>query len=90
MTLRSIAFATAAFSLISVGAASGQVPPPNPMHGACRADIQRLCAGVEHGGGRIMQCMKAHASEVSADCQSAMAARREAKHAARQAPPPPQ
>ena len=88
MSLRSIVTATAAIALVSFGAAAAQVPPHGISHGPCRADVQRLCGGVEHGGGRIMQCMKAHANEVSPDCQSAMAARRAAKHAARQASPP--
>jgi hypothetical protein len=39
---------------------------------ACQADRQTYCAGVEKGGGRIMQCMKQHASQLSAGCKSAL------------------
>ncbi|GGF75063.1 hypothetical protein GCM10007301_38680 [Azorhizobium oxalatiphilum] len=41
---------------------------------ACGADIQKLCAGVQPGGGRIVQCMKAHEAQVSEGCKSTMAA----------------
>jgi hypothetical protein len=34
----------------------------------CKADIQRLCAGVQPGGGRIAQCLKAQQNSVSVGC----------------------
>lgn len=40
---------------------------------ACAADAARLCANVPRGCGRAMQCLRAHASERSASCTSAMA-----------------
>jgi hypothetical protein len=40
---------------------------------ACSADLQRLCAGVQPGGGRILQCIRTHKNELSPDCQSALA-----------------
>ena len=40
---------------------------------ACSADVQRLCAGVQPGAGRILQCMRTHKTELSPDCQSALA-----------------
>lgn len=42
------------------------------MRGACRADIEQLCSGVEPGGGRIAQCLREHADRVSDTCKSAM------------------
>ena len=48
---------------------------------ACAADIDRLCAGVPPGEGRIKACMKAHVTELSAPCfdaiMGAIAAERE-------------
>ena len=35
---------------------------------ACAGDIERLCAGVPPGEGRIKACMKAHLTELSAPC----------------------
>ncbi len=39
---------------------------------ACRQDVQTLCPGVPHGGGRIMACLKSHAAEVSTGCKAAI------------------
>ncbi len=36
--------------------------------GACRADAEKLCKGVEGGKGRFADCLKAHVSQLSADC----------------------
>ena len=39
---------------------------------ACAGDIDRLCAGVPPGEGRIKACMKAHISQLSAPCFDAL------------------
>lgn len=46
---------------------------------ACAADITKFCANVLPGCGRPMQCLRSHASELSAPCTGAIAA----LHAAR-------
>jgi hypothetical protein len=38
----------------------------------CKADVQRTCAGVEPGGGRIQACMKDHFTEYSDGCKQAI------------------
>ena len=43
-------------------------PAPGP-HAACKADVQKLCSGVQPGGGRIMACLKEHKDEVSQACR---------------------
>lgn len=40
---------------------------------ACAADMAKFCANVEPGCGRPMQCLRAHASELSATCTGAQA-----------------
>ncbi|AYD01486.1 hypothetical protein NCHU2750_21010 [Neorhizobium sp. NCHU2750] len=40
---------------------------------ACRGDFQAHCSGVAPGGGRIIECMRQHASELSAGCRAAIA-----------------
>lgn len=39
---------------------------------ACRADVQRLCAGVPRGEGRIAGCLHQQADAVSANCREAL------------------
>jgi hypothetical protein len=50
---------------------------PSPQAGAdartaCAADVQKLCAGVPSGGGRILACLKQHKDEVSPGCKQAV------------------
>ena len=39
---------------------------------ACAGDVQRLCAGVPPGGGRIVACIKQHQAELSDGCKQAL------------------
>jgi Cysteine rich repeat len=39
---------------------------------ACKDDAQRLCEGIKPGGGKIVQCLKQHEDELSADCKEKM------------------
>ncbi|HMK90173.1 MAG TPA: cysteine rich repeat-containing protein [Methylocystis sp.] len=38
----------------------------------CKPDIERLCAGVEPGGGRLIQCLKTHKEEMTVGCALAL------------------
>jgi hypothetical protein len=42
------------------------------VRAACQADAQKLCAGVQPGGGRIVACLKEHKDEVSDGCKQAI------------------
>ena len=52
-------------------ATAQQIPPE--LERACRADYQRLCRGVFPGGGRILQCLRDKAAQVSDPCKAALA-----------------
>lgn len=41
--------------------------------GICHADVQRLCAGVPPGGGRILECLGASAANLTPECYAAVA-----------------
>jgi Cysteine rich repeat len=49
---------------------------------ACAPDIQKLCAGVSPGGGRIVACLKQHQQEVSDGCKQAVLAATEPQQTA--------
>jgi Cysteine rich repeat len=39
----------------------------------CHPEAQKLCSGVQPGGGRIIACLKQHESELSPQCQKLVA-----------------
>jgi len=41
---------------------------------ACGEDVQRFCVGMQPGGGRLVQCLSSHTSELSAACGNMIAA----------------
>lgn len=49
----------------------GMKKGPGEMgNGPCRADMAKLCAGVQPGEGRLMKCLKEKESQVSAECKA--------------------
>ena len=60
------------------GAALAQEPPSGAHpRAACKADVDKLCPGVQPGGGRIIACLKQNPTELSAACKDALAKQRE-------------
>lgn len=55
-------------------AALGQTPAWGQLIAACRGDVQRFCAGMELGGGRIVRCLEENAAKLSAGCKEAIGA----------------
>jgi len=55
------------------------------VHGACKADLEKLCKGVEPGGGRLAQCMKQHEAELSEACKTQRTAKHEERKNRRKA-----
>ena len=45
----------------------------NDVRAACAQDVQKLCANVPSGGGRIFACLKQHQDQVSDGCKQAVA-----------------
>jgi len=39
--------------------------------GPCRADVEKFCQDVKPGGGRLVDCLKAHENDLSAECKAA-------------------
>jgi Cysteine rich repeat len=57
---------------LSVLALASSVPSASAQQAEamkyCKADVARLCPGVQMGGGRIIACLKEHKMEVSVGC----------------------
>jgi Cysteine rich repeat len=52
--------------------AAPATPPRAKPRGACRDDIEHLCAGIQPGGGRLLACLREHTADVSPGCQAMM------------------
>lgn len=71
-----------AFTIAAAVAMADEPPaaPPAPaqhrslqeVRAACKEDVQKLCTGVQPGGGRIVGCLKQHKEEVSDGCKQAI------------------
>ena len=68
--------AVLAESLLGSQTSSAQTASPqaSAARTACASDVQKLCAGVQTGGGRILACLKQHKDEVSDGCKQAILA----------------
>jgi Cysteine rich repeat len=64
MSAQKLTMTAACFVALFSLTASAQTQP----FAYCKADARRLCAGVQPGGGRLAQCLKAHENEVSIGC----------------------
>jgi len=42
------------------------------MNKACHDDISKFCKDVKPGGGKIIQCLKEHSSDLSSECKGAL------------------
>jgi hypothetical protein len=84
MSKSALSLVTASLLLAS-NAYSQQAGPPQAgpsrvqIAEACGGDIDRLCPGVPPGQGRIKACMRAHVSELSAQCFDTLMAAAAAK-----------
>ena len=70
-----VAYGPAAAQGDATPAPAPDTPPRAPRakpHGACREDINRLCAGIQPGEGRILACLRDHTADVSPGCQTMM------------------
>ena len=83
--MKNILTSVAAIALLSSGIALAADEPGNTSpRFACKPDVDRLCPGVQPGGGRIKACLKQNDAQLSAACKDAIANARQKK-----TPPPP-
>lgn len=71
--LKLLAVTVAVISMVCgagvVYAGEGQSKGDKP----CAADVQKFCKDVKKGGGRVIECLKSHQSELSQACSDMLA-----------------
>ena len=55
-------------------APAGAIAQQNVAHRACAEDLNKICAGVQPGDGRILACVREHFGQLSEPCQNALIA----------------
>ena len=68
MRIGQFAIASALSLAAFVCAQSGALAQQAAAMKYCKADVARLCPGVQMGEGRIIACLKEHKEEVSIGC----------------------
>jgi cysteine rich repeat protein len=77
--MRSAWLLAVAAAVLSAGVQAQTSPAPaGNLRAACKADGHKFCSSVQPGGGRIIECLNAHKSELSAACQDALKAEKAA------------
>jgi hypothetical protein len=61
-----------AVALVALLAPRGGAAQQGAARQACGADISKVCAAVQPGGGRITACVREHFTELSAPCRNAL------------------
>ena len=41
---------------------------------ACQADFEKYCAGVQPGGGRVVECLSKHLNQLTPQCKTVVEA----------------
>jgi hypothetical protein len=72
MRLHTLLLFAALFGATPICLAAEEAP-----RGACRADVEKLCQGVERGKGAVARCLKEHEASLSSECKEAIARSRE-------------
>jgi len=63
-------------ALVSFSSATFAQDADQPRgRGACRDDVQKLCAGVDRGGGKIRECLSSNMDKLSDGCKAMVEAR---------------
>jgi len=74
MRIRHLALAAALSLAALVSAAPYALAQQAAAMKYCKADFERLCPGVQPGGGRIIGCLKEHKMDISVGCGKALQA----------------
>jgi hypothetical protein len=67
-----IAMAASALAFAAPALAQNPSPGQGPVATACAQDIEKFCAGKEHGQGAVRACLESNKAKVSSSCATAL------------------
>ena len=69
-----IGFLSASFAAIAIGCGVPAMAQAGmeDLRTYCKSDVERLCPGIQPGGGRIIKCLKTHKKEMTVGCAQAL------------------
>jgi hypothetical protein len=73
--LESSACYTAPLIAIVLATFTSPIQAQDAGRGACQEDIQKFCAGVERGGGKIFECLAGQKDKQSDECRKRVESR---------------
>jgi hypothetical protein len=71
--MKNALFVLSILVLATTGALADDQPMNNSPRAACKADVEKLCSGVQPGHGQVATCLKQNESQVSGACKDAIA-----------------
>lgn len=77
--MRTAVLVLTTLALSATGALAADQPSSNSPRAACKTDVEKLCSGVQPGGGRIAACLRQNDAQLSAACKDAFAHARQKK-----------
>ena len=69
----------AALASLTIGHSAIAAPPEGGALASCAGDLQKLCGGIEAGGGKKMRCLMQNEAQLSPACDTAVKARIDAR-----------
>jgi hypothetical protein len=66
------ATAVTAIILLCAAVSVGRAADGEDVSSACQGDVAKLCPNVQKGGGRILQCLRQNAAQLSDGCRTTL------------------
>ena len=72
MMIKGLTCAMLGIGALAITSATGAEPSKGAAQQACKADVERFCASVQRGDGRIRKCLSENKEQLSTPCKEAM------------------
>jgi hypothetical protein len=74
MMIKCARWAMLGIGALAIASATAAEPSKGAAQQACKADVERFCASVQRGDGRVRKCLLEHKEQLSTPCKEAVQA----------------